>query len=391
MILSNRKNTILSAIELLEDFANRKATGLLKVSANDVFWFIYFYEGEVFHANFSIEPISRLEFHIRQVLKSQDQRIEKSLLKMLRQQTIGVKLDDFYPSYDYQALYSLLSAQQISVANTALVTKKMINETICNFLLLAEFTYDFISDSRDFPLLFSNDFTDLLRECSREISDWQSLKSNVCSFYQRPVVCEENENHGKYNYLKKFLMGQDFNHLSLTLGQSAVRIAQRLDPLIASGVIDLLPPIAQYAKLPQLFPPEDVQESSEEMVLSTDRCKVVSIDDSPTVLQRIDDFLDRDYFQTFLVQDAVTALDKIIIVQPHMILMDADMPNIDGYNLCRMVRGNQTVKNIPIIMVANHSGLVDRAKAKICGATDYLSKPFTQDTLNQMVFKHLVY
>jgi two-component system, chemotaxis family, response regulator PixG len=390
MITAHRKNTILSAVELLEDFANRRATGLLKVLANDIFWFIYFNEGEVFHANFSIEPIDRLEFHMRQVLKTEDQRIEKSLLKMLREQTMGVRLDDFYPSHDYQTLYSLLSAQQISIANTALITKRMIKETICNFLLLSEFTYDFISDSRDFPLLFSNDFTVLLKECQREISDWQSLKSNISSFYQRPVVCEKNANHVKYNYLKKFLVGQGFNNLGLTLGQSAIRIAQRLDPLIASGVIDLLPPTSQYAKLPQLFT-KYAQESSEEIILCTDRCKVISIDDSPTVLQCIDDFLDRDYFQTFQVQDAYTALDKIITVQPHIILMDVEMPNIDGNSLCRIVRGNQSFKSTPIIMVASNSSLIDRAKAKFFGATDYLTKPFTQDALNQMVFRHLRY
>jgi two-component system, chemotaxis family, response regulator PixG len=391
MITAHRKNTILSASELLADFANRRANGLLKVSANDVFWFIYFSEGEIFHANFSIEPIERLEFHLRQVLKAEDQRIEKNLLKTIRQQTSGVQLGDFYPSHDYQTLYSLLSEQQISVANTALITKRMIKETICNFLLLTDFTYDFIPDSRDFPLLFSNDFADLLKKCNREINDWQSLKSNIVSFYQRPLVCDENENHGKYNYLKRFLAGSDFNHLSLTLGQSAIRIAQRLDPLIASGVVDLLPPTAQYARLPQLFSPAETQESSEEIVLSADRCKVVSIDNSLTVLQKIDDFLDRDYFQIFSIQDAVIALDKILVVQPHMILMDIDMSSIDGYNLCRMVRGNQTVKSTPIIMVADNSSLVDRAKAKFFGATDYLMKPFTQDTLNQMVFKHLRY
>jgi two-component system, chemotaxis family, response regulator PixG len=388
MITAHHRNTILSATELLEDFANRRATGLLKVSANDIFWFIYFSEGEIFHANFSIEPIGRLEFHMRQVLKSENQRIEKSLLKMLRQQTIDVRLDDFYPSHDYQALYSLLSAQQISIANTASITRKIIKETICNFLLLSEFTYDFISDSRDFPLLFSNDFTILLKECHHEISDWQSLKSNISSFYQRPLVSEKNEHHGKYNYLRKFLIGKDFNHLSLSIGQSGIRIAQRLDPLIASGVIDLLPPVSCYAKLPRLF---SDRRSSEEVPFSTDRCKVVSVDHNPTVLQCIDNFLDRDYFQNFPIQDIGTALDKILMVQPHMILIDVDTSSINGYNLCRMVRGNQTLKSTPIIMVAGNSSFVDRAKAKFFGATDYLTKPFTQNTLNQMVFKHLVH
>ncbi len=391
MIISHQRNTILPPSDLLEDFTNRRATGLLKVLSNDVFWFIYFYEGEIFHANFSIEPIERLEFYIRRVLAVEDQKMEKELLQLLRQQTVGVSLNDFYPSYDYQALYSLVCMQQISLANAATIIYEIIKETICNFLLLSDFTYEFIFDNRDFPLIFSNDFIALMKECVCEINDWRMLKSDIYSFYQRPFVSEYNENHSKYNYLKKFLVGVDFHHLSLSLGQSAIRISQRLDPLIASGVIGLLPPKSQYARLPQLFSFKDSQNQSLEMILSADHYKVVCIDNSPSVLQCVSDFLDKDYFQTFPVQDPSAALSKIIAVHPDIILMDADMPNIDSHNLCRMVRCNQTFKSTPIIMVTCSFSLVDRAKAKFCGATDYMTKPFTQNALNQMVFKHLRY
>ncbi len=391
MITSHRRNTILPAIDLLEDFANRRATGLLKVSSNDIFWFVYFYEGEIFHANFSIEPIERLEFYIRQVLASGDQNIEKDLLQILQQQTVGIGLNDFYPSYDYQILYSLACMQLISLADAASITRKIIKETICNFLLLSDFTCEFVFDSRDFPLMFSNDFTVLIKECTCEINDWKMLKSNIYSFYQRPFVSEHNENHSKYNYLKKFLVGVDFNSLTLPLGQSAIQISQRLDPLIASGVVDLLPPKSQYAKLPQLFSFKDSQDQSTGIFLSADHYKVVCIDNSPTILRRIKDFLDSDYFQVFPVQDASEAVSKVIAVQPDMILMDVDMPNIDGHNLCRMVRCNETFKSTPIIMVTSNFSLVDRAKAKFCGATDYMTKPFTQNSLNQMIFKHLRY
>ncbi len=391
MIKSRQKNTILPPIDLLADFANRKATGLLKVLSNNISWFVYFHEGEAFHANFSIEPIERLEFYIRRVLAVGERKIEKDLLQLLRQQTAGVSLNDFYPSYDYQILYALVCTQQISLADAAMVTRKIIKETICNFLLLSDFTYEFVFDSRDFPLIFFNDFTGLVKECICEINDWKSLKSNICSFYQRPFVSEHNENHSKYNYLKKFLMGADFHHLSLALGQSAIRISQRLDPLIASGVIGLLPPKSQYARLPQLFSSEYDQNQSSEMILSADHYKVVCIDDNFTILQRISDFLDSAYFQVFTVQKSCAALDKIISVQPDMILMNVDMPDVDGHDLCRMVRCNQTFKNTPIIMVTNNYSLVDRAKARFYGATDYMTKPFTQDALNRMVFKHLRY
>jgi two-component system, chemotaxis family, response regulator PixG len=117
--------------------------------------------------------------------------------------------------------------------------------------------------------------------------------------------------------------------------------------------------------------------------------KIVCIDDSPAILQRIDDFLDSAHFQLFPVSDPRVALSKIITVKPYIILMDIDMPNIDGYQLCTMVRRNREFKNTPIVMVTSNSGFIDRAKAKLCGATDYLTKPFTQSTLNKIVFKYV--
>lgn len=389
MITVHQTNTTLSAIDLLKDFANRKATGLLKVSANSVHWFICFHDGEIFYANFSIDPFERLEFYICRALMFKDRCIEQCLLETLREQTTNISLEDFYPSYDYQTLHSLVCNQQVSVADAALITREIIKETICNFLLLSEFIHEFIPDSRQFPLLFSIDLIDMIKECQCEINDWQDLKSSIYSFYQRPFVLENNENHSKYNYLKKTLTGGDFYHLSLSLGQSAIRISQSLDPLIASGVVGLLPPQSQYANLPSLSSPLDLQSSSVETSLSNRHCKVVCVDDSPTILQRIEDFLDSEYFQLFLVQNAGVAMSKIITVRPHMILMDIDMPNIDGYSLCRMVRCNKAFKNTPIIMVTSNYGLIDRAKAKFCGATDYMTKPFTQDSLNQMVFKYV--
>ena len=76
-------------------------------------------------------------------------------------------------------------------------------------------------------------------------------------------------------------------------------------------------------------------------------------------------------------------------VKPDLILLDVGMPKVDGYELCRLLRKHPMFKKTPIIMVTANTGLIDRARAKIAGTTDYMTKPFTQDQLLKMVFRYL--
>jgi two-component system, chemotaxis family, response regulator PixG len=389
MISAQSKNTTLSALSLLENAANRKANGFLKVTANGVSWFIYLSDGKIFHANFSVEPIDRIEIYMRQVLKARNQHPEGQMFEKLRQRIANAKLDDFYPSYDYQALYSLVRKKQLPAADAANMIREITKETMRSFLLLSEFTYSFVDDNRQFPILWSINFLSLSKECQDEINDWKALGTRIYSPYQRPFVQKNNEDNGKYDYLQKFLVGVDFNNLALQLNRPAIRVAQSLDPLIAAGVVGLRPPKSQYAKLPKSSDIDGEQDLSFEMITAT-QYKIVCVDDSPTILQRMNDFLDSSHFQIFSVLDSGAALTKIITIKPHAILMDIDMPHIDGYQLCAMVRRNSTFKDTPIIMVTSNSGFIDRARAKFCGATDYMTKPFTQAALNDMVFKYVV-
>jgi two-component system, chemotaxis family, response regulator PixG len=389
MIPAHSKSATLSALNLLEDFANRKANGFLKATANGVSWFIYLNDGKIFYANFSIDPLDRLELYMSQVLKAHHQNIDPHIFDKLRQRIAGAKLDDFYPSYDYQSLYSLVRKQQLSAADASSIVREITKETMRSFLLLTEFNYSFVIDNRQFPILCSTNFLSLSKECQDEINDWRALGSRIYSPYQRPFVLKKNDDQSKYDFLQKFLVGVDFSHLALQLNRPAIKVAQSLEPLIAAGVVGLRPPKSQYTKLPKLAKTESDQDLSFDMISAT-QYKIVCIDDSPTILQRMNDFLDSAYFEIFPVQDSGSALTKIITVKPHAILMDIDMPYIDGYKLCTMVRRNSEFKNTPIIMVTSNSGFIDRARAKFCGATDYMTKPFTQVALNDMVFKYVV-
>ena len=116
---------------------------------------------------------------------------------------------------------------------------------------------------------------------------------------------------------------------------------------------------------------------------------IVCIDDSPTVLQAINSFLDDTSFAIVMVNDPVRALMQVVRSKPDLVLMDVEMPNLDGYELCSLLRRHPTFRSTPIIMVTGNTGFIDRAKAKLVGASGYLTKPFTQPDLLKIVFKHL--
>jgi twitching motility two-component system response regulator PilG len=84
------------------------------------------------------------------------------------------------------------------------------------------------------------------------------------------------------------------------------------------------------------------------------------------------------------------ALLKITSIRPDLILLDIGMPNVDGYQLCSFIRKSSILKDIPIVMVTGNKGIIDRARARIVGATDYLTKPFLQTDLLKMIMRHLM-
>lgn len=117
--------------------------------------------------------------------------------------------------------------------------------------------------------------------------------------------------------------------------------------------------------------------------------KIVCIDDSPTILKEIKRFLNQDEFEVTAIEDPVQAVPIIFRLKPDLILLDITMPKINGYKLCGLLRNSQNCNETPIIMVTGNTGFIDKARAKISGATDYFTKPFTQEGLMQIVEKYL--
>ena len=116
--------------------------------------------------------------------------------------------------------------------------------------------------------------------------------------------------------------------------------------------------------------------------------KVMVIDDSNTIRRSAEIFLVQAGYQVVLAEDGFDALAKISDHHPQVIFCDIMMPRLDGYQTCALIKKNPRFAATPVVMLASRDGLIDRARGRMVGSDEYLTKPFTKDSLLQAVSRH---
>lgn len=109
--------------------------------------------------------------------------------------------------------------------------------------------------------------------------------------------------------------------------------------------------------------------------------KVMVIDDSNTIRRSAEIFLNQAGCEVILAQDGFDALSKITDHEPDVVFVDIMMPRLDGYQTCSLIKRNAKYRTTPVIMLSSKDGLFDRARGRMVGSDEYLTKPFTKDTL----------
>jgi twitching motility two-component system response regulator PilG len=116
--------------------------------------------------------------------------------------------------------------------------------------------------------------------------------------------------------------------------------------------------------------------------------KVMVIDDSNTIRRSAEIFLGQAGCQVLLAEDGFDALAKITDHHPDVIFVDIMMPRLDGYQTCALIKKNPRLSSTPVIMLSSKDGLFDRARGRMVGSDEYLTKPFTKDSLLKTVAEH---
>ena len=121
------------------------------------------------------------------------------------------------------------------------------------------------------------------------------------------------------------------------------------------------------------------------MSIPSSGLKVLVIDDSNTIRRSAEIFLKQGGHEVLLAEDGFDALAKVNDYQPHLIFCDILMPRLDGYQTCAIIKRNARFSDVPIVMLSSKDGVFDKARGRMVGSQDYLTKPFTKDQLLQTV------
>lgn len=113
--------------------------------------------------------------------------------------------------------------------------------------------------------------------------------------------------------------------------------------------------------------------------------KVMVIDDSNTIRRSAEIFLTQSKCEIILAVDGFDAMAKIIDNRPDIIFVDIMMPRLDGYQTCTLIKRNSHFQTTPVIMLSSKDGLFDQARGRMVGSDEYLTKPFTKESLINVV------
>lgn len=330
----------LHPLSLLAQLTGRRVSGCLQVATGANSWSIYLENGQLTFASNSMSPFDRLDRHLRH-LSRQVPALVSAVRVQVRLLFENVPENRYSVSADYRAINWLVEQQYLNQAEATALIEEMVKEVIESFLLLTEGSYEVVDKDK--------------------LEDYPGL----CQFEVRPLV----------EYCQNQIRRRQPSTSTKT-------------PPKPSATDTATPYKTQAAETPVAKPSSNLSSFAGKQI-SKSCYTIACIDDSPTVLQAIKSFLDDSTFAVVMINDPIKALIQVVRCKPDLVLLDVGMPNLDGYELCSLMRRHSSFKHTPIIMVTGHTGFIDRAKARLVGASGYLTKPFTQPELLKMVFKHL--
>lgn len=117
--------------------------------------------------------------------------------------------------------------------------------------------------------------------------------------------------------------------------------------------------------------------------------KIMVVDDSVTIRRTAETLLRREGYEVITADDGFEALSKIVDNRPDIIFLDIMMPRLDGYQTCSVIKNNRSFKETPVVMLSSKDGIFDKARGKLVGSEQFVSKPFTREDLLDAIHQYV--
>ena len=376
--------------QALKKAAAKCEDGHLHAQYDSTVWKVYFHNGRLRYASNSEQSLKTLAYHFRCVGLDSFSDAQTAISQA---GIIPHTADWLRPETQNLAINWFHRQGFVDIMQCSYLLENLTKEALESFLWLTDAHYQWISsdgEAERTQILESRlDLEEVLIHFEKRIKAWQQFSGLIKSPHQRPYLfsqSQQDNSSADILRLGKLLRGMSIRQLALALNQDELKIAQFLYPYIQRGDVYLRDPQKPYRKLPCIPPALPTQPNRTTPVKTF---KIACIDDSQTILDEMHRFLNHEEYEVTKIDDPVKAASVLFRLKPDLVLMDITMPEINGYKLCSLLRHSVALRETPIVMVTGRSGMIDKARAKMVGATDYLVKPFTRGSLLAVVEKCL--
>lgn len=339
-------------------------------------WFVFFVNGQIaYAADQSNSSLLRLRDYLRRY------QVEEELKNLPISEIATTNAPE------YAGLWRLLEKNIITPSQGRNIIESMINETLFDLLSLHQGAFIFEMGQALAPQLTTLEIGPLVTKNMKQVQHWKQFYPHIQNPNQYIIITDKSQ-------LKETLPPQAYlslsrwaksksslRQLSRYLNRELLAIANALYPYAERGWLQLVSPSTKA--MGQIT---DLLELKETLQVP----HIVCIDDDLTIGKNVEYILQEHGYRSTLIHDPLEALSRVFHLKPDLILCDIAMPGINGYELCAMLRQSSLFRQIPIIMLTGKETFIDRVRAKMVGATDYLTKPFGESELLLLLEKFII-
>ena len=377
--------TALKPIQFLEKLKRLQFSGQLVLTApKGEQWSFYLYLGSIMYATGGIHPVRRWRRNLVAYCPQMPPQIAE-----WQRELGGLNTAAFNTCWEYELLCLWLREQRITREQADRMIRSVITEVLFDVAQAMQVTSQISEDSSLSTSLILIDVQEAIAEAHRLWQIWRNAmvadySLNSAPIIKQPEKLRERTTVPVYQNLSKVLNGQyTLRDLALLMKRDVMEVTRSLQLYIQLGLVELI-------RVPDLPAPVNTPVAKKPTAIATPAGPLVAcVDDSPLVCQTMEALLVAAGYQFVGVNDALRAFSILLTRKPDLVFLDLVMPNTNGYEICSKLRKLPSFQKTPIVILTGNDGIVDRVRAKLVGASDFLSKPVDAETVLGVIRKHL--
>lgn len=373
-------------VRFLETLKRLRFSGqLIFTSSKEQQWFFFLYLGQIIYATGGEHPVRRwqrnLATHCPQI------PVHSSTIQ---HDLSGIEDKALINCWEYKLLCLWVAQGKITDQQLAKMIRAVITEVLFDVVQASRVIYQINQDESFSKPLILIDVHEALTEFIQLWQVWRDAKvtensPNKAPVIKQPEALQKRTSAQVYQTLSKLLDGQQtLRDLAVKMKRDVVEVTRSLLPYIQTGLVELIniPDLpAPVDTAPPEKPPTPITEPTGPLI--------ACVDDSPLVCKTMEGLLTAAGYRFIGVEDGMRAFGTLLTYKPDVIFLDLVMPNTNGYEICSQLRKLACFRNTPIVILTGNDGIVDRVRAKLIGASDFLSKPVDAGIVLSVIRKHL--